>query len=175
MSEREKRRDTTLGVCWESCGAKMLWESKSPPEYNAGLLIQPTDTGSPPLRETMEGTTTTNPSEEATGGTAPAQRHPEQTQRRGGGVEKNAIRRRFPSLLLLLISIKGCWMSAAPWDAGEVTILTKKSHPLLFRGEEIRAHCQTASITPNDNNTEGFFLKRWFWRGGRLAAQERYG
>lgn len=154
MSEREKRRDTTLGVCWESCGAKMLWESKSPPEYNAGLLIQPTDTGSPPLRETMEGTTTTNPSEEATGGTAPAQRHPEQTQRRGG-VEKNAIRRCFPSLLLLLISIKGCWMSAAAWNAGKVSDHSPKkisSSPFSRRGNK--------SSLP-----DGFYHTKWQQHG----------
>lgn len=35
--------------------ARRCFESLNlPPKYNAGLLIQPADTGSPPLRETME-------------------------------------------------------------------------------------------------------------------------
>lgn len=35
--------------------ARRCFESLNPPpEYNAELLIQPADTGSPPLRETME-------------------------------------------------------------------------------------------------------------------------
>lgn len=173
MSEREKRRDTTLGVCWESCSGKMLWESKSPPEYNAGLLIQPTDTGSPPLRETMEA-------QQQTG----VRKHRGLWRHKGiegkakrGEIKrerKNATCRRFPSWLLLLISVKGCWMSAEESDHSP-----RVSSFLNITSKKIRLRGKSASMGVNDNMWKHLICWKMValrdFEEGRLAAQERCG
>lgn len=115
----------------------MLWESKSLPEYNAGLLIQPADTGSPPLRETME-----------------AQQHTAVKKHRGPRSPTKASARRwwngemqfasiFLSLLLPLISIKGCWMSTGErrkWPLSKISTFTERKQANLPPSHTIQTY-----------------------------------
>lgn len=115
----------------------MLWESKSPPEYNAGLLIQPADTGSPPLRETMEAQQHTGVKKHR------GPRSPQRHRRGGDGNGEMQFASIFLSLLFPLISIKGCWMSTGErrkWPLSGISTLTERKQPNLPRSHTIQTY-----------------------------------